>query len=48
MGALPAYVCPTCLPGAHRSQKKTSDPVELKLQMVVSYHENARNRTCDL
>lgn len=28
---------------AYRSQKRASDSLELKLQMVVSYHMDARN-----
>ena len=31
-------VCITCVSGAHRGQKKRSDSLELKLQMVVSSH----------
>lgn len=33
--------CATCLPDAHRSQKRLSDPMELELGMVVSYNVNA-------
>lgn len=27
-------MCATCMPGAHRGQEKTSDALELKLQML--------------
>jgi hypothetical protein len=36
------YVC-TCMLGAHRSQKRTSDSLELELQMFVSHHVGAGN-----
>lgn len=31
-------ICTTCVPGASSGQKRVSDPVELELQMLVSYH----------
>lgn len=34
-------LCTTCVPVAHRYQKRTSDPLELKLQMVMSLHVGA-------
>jgi hypothetical protein len=39
MSVFPGYVCTTCIPGAHRGQKKAKalDPLELKLQMVASH-----------
>ena len=33
----------TCVPGAHRSQKRESDPLELEVQMVVSYYVGPGN-----
>ena len=35
----------TCVLGAHEGQKRASDPIELALQMVVSVHVGAWNRT---
>ena len=32
-----------CIPGAHGGQKRTSDAMELKLQMVVSLHVSDAN-----
>jgi hypothetical protein len=31
--------------GFHRSQKKASNPLELKLQTVIIYHAGAENQT---
>lgn len=41
------YGCTTCIPGAHRGQRKwkASDPLELKLQMVVSHRVGVETRT---
>lgn len=33
-------VCSTCA-GSYRDQKKTSDPLELEFQLVVSHHVGA-------
>lgn len=38
-------MCIKCMPGANRSQKKTSKFMELELQMVVTYHLGAGNLT---
>lgn len=43
------YLCvcvyvPICMPSAHGGQKKASDPLEQKLQAVVSHH-GFRNHT---
>jgi hypothetical protein len=35
------YVYAPCVPGVLRGQKKASDPLELELEMVVSYHFGA-------
>jgi hypothetical protein len=45
MSVLSAHVCTTCMPGAQRSQKKTLETLELKLQMVVSCHVGTGNCT---
>lgn len=31
------YMSTTCMPDAHGGQKKASDPLELKLQMVLNH-----------
>jgi hypothetical protein len=31
-------LCTVCVPGAHGSQRRVSDPLELELQFVVSCH----------
>lgn len=38
------YLCPTHVPGAHRS-KKASEPLGLELQTIVSCHVVAGNQT---
>jgi hypothetical protein len=43
MGILLARISVYHVPGAHRDQKRTSDPVELELQMVVSCQVGAGN-----
>jgi hypothetical protein len=35
----------TTLYSTHRGQKKVMDPLELELQVVVSYHVGAENQT---
>ena len=47
MGVLPACMTMYCVgvPGAHRGQKRASDPLELELQMVVSHQVGSRNGT---
>ena len=37
MFCLHVCLCITCMPGAHRGQKRASDSLELELQMVVSH-----------
>lgn len=32
------YLCVTCMHSTYESQNGVLDPLELKLQMVVSYH----------
>ena len=34
-GCLNVCVCTVCMPGAKRDQKRTSDPLELELQIVI-------------
>lgn len=34
---LPVCLCNSCVSGVHGSQREASDPVELELQVVVSY-----------
>ena len=34
-----------CVPGAHRGQKRASDPLELELWMVISNDVGAGNQT---
>ena len=47
MSVLPAYVfCAMNVFGMY--QKNASDPLELELQMVMSYHVGAENQTQDL
>ena len=38
------YACTMCVPVAQRDQKKAPEPLELELQMVVSYHVGAGNQ----
>ena len=40
------HVClhTTCMPGAHRGQKRVLDSLELELQMVVSCLPSARDQ----
>lgn len=38
-------MCMVCVPGAHRSQKKASDALELELRMVVRHNRDARSQT---
>lgn len=40
-----ACLCTMYMPGAHRSQKKASVPLELEIQMVVHCHVGAKNWT---
>ena len=37
--------CMTCMPGAHRGQKKALAPPDLELVMIMSHHVGARTRT---
>ena len=39
------YLYTTFTLGAHGDQKRPSDALELELQVVVSHHVGARNRT---
>lgn len=45
MSFLHTPVYTTCTSGACRGQKRASDPLELKLRMVVSHQVGAGNRT---
>ena len=40
---LRVYLCNTCVSGAHRSQKRALDPLDLELQMVVGRHVSEGN-----
>jgi hypothetical protein len=40
---LHVYLCIVCGPGVRGGQRKASDPLSLKLQMVVSHREGAGN-----
>lgn len=40
---LHACICVVCMPGTHRSQKKTSDHLEQKLQIATSLDMGADN-----
>lgn len=44
MSVLPTCIYTTYLPGTQRVQKMVSDVLELKFQIVVSHHVNARNQ----
>lgn len=35
---LHVYMCVTCVPGAHKGQKRDLDPLELTLHIVISCH----------
>ena len=35
----------TCMPGAYGGEKKTSDPLDLELEKVISCHVDAGNGT---
>lgn len=41
IGVLSVYLCTTSMPAACRGLKRVSDPLELKLQMVVSHDVGA-------
>lgn len=41
---LSVCLCAMCVPGTHGGQKRTSDPLELELDMVVSCHASTRNQ----
>lgn len=38
-------LCTLCMPIAHRSQKRASDPLKLELQVAVRCHVSAENQT---
>lgn len=38
-------ICETCVPGAQRGQKKTTDPLQLELQMLVDHSVGAEDQT---
>lgn len=38
-------MCTVCVPDAYRGQKRVVDPLEIDLQMTVSYFVSARNQT---
>jgi hypothetical protein len=37
-------MCTMCVPGAYRSQKRGSDPMDLELQMVLSHHKGTEKK----
>jgi hypothetical protein len=37
--------CTSCVPSAHWDQKRSLDPLELELYVVVSHHVGARDQT---
>jgi hypothetical protein len=37
------YVCVLCMPDVHRSVKKRLEILKLELQVVLSFHVDARN-----
>lgn len=39
------HSCIVCVPGAHRSKKEMSDPLELELQTVVNRHVGVGTHT---
>lgn len=43
MTDFPACMCTVCMPGANGNQKRVSDPLQLKFQMVVSQPSGAGN-----
>lgn len=45
---LHVYMYTTCVPGTCRRQKRTSDPLETELEVVVSCRVNAGNQTWGL
>lgn len=45
MFSLNICMCTVYVLGAHGGQKRTPDTLELDLQVAVSHHEDARNRT---
>lgn len=42
---LPACVYIICVPGAREGQKRGSNPLEMELQVIVSYHVGCENWT---
>lgn len=44
MSALHVCQCITCIPGAHRGQKRASDLLQLELWTVVNHLRGARNK----
>lgn len=47
MFCLHVCICTTCVSGASRGQKRVSDPVELELQMLLSYHVGSGKQNLD-
>ena len=45
MFCLYIYVCMICMPGTFTEQEQALDPLELQLEVVVSHHVGAWNRT---
>lgn len=37
-------MCTTCMTGTHEDQKKASDSLELKLQVIVSHHMDSEKQ----
>lgn len=44
-GSLNVCICTTRVPGVPRSQKRTYDPVELELKMVLNLHVGVGKQT---
>ena len=40
-------LCNTCVTGAHRSQQKALNPLELELQMILSWEPNPTSARAD-
>lgn len=42
---LQVWVWKTCMPDAHGGKKRVTNPLELELQMIMSYHVGVVNQT---
>jgi hypothetical protein len=38
-------ICTMCIPGTYECQQKASDPLKLKLQMIVSFNMGTENQS---